>query len=125
VRGTWQTTSGGGGAGWVLLGICAVLLLGSGGAVEAVSAAFFDALIAAIIVVFLTAVAVGAWLVHRARNPSPEGVVRMPLVRSTVTHELPGPERPAIEQHVHYHFHGADGAAEATKILRRGQRPEQ
>jgi hypothetical protein len=78
-----------------------------------------DALIAAVAVVVLTAVAVGVFVVHRARNPSLDGFARTPLVRSTVAHELPGAERPAIEQHVHYHFHGAEGAGQAAEILRR------
>jgi hypothetical protein len=124
MHGTWQTTGGSGAGKWVLAGICAVLLLGSGGAVAAVSAALMDALIAAAAVTVLTVVAVGAFVVHRARNPSLEGVVRMPLVRSTVAHELPRPERPAIPQHLHLHFDGTDPAAVA-EILRRSQRPEQ
>jgi hypothetical protein len=131
VRGTWQTTDSGGGWKAALLAIGAVLLLGSGGAVAAVSEALIGALLAAVVVTALSVVALAAFLVHRARNPSPEGFVRLPGVRMPVRYELgPETERPAIEQsgprevhqHVHYHWHGAEAPAE---ILRRDQRPEQ
>ena len=59
----------------------------------------------------LVTVALIVFLWHRARNPSREGFVRTPLVRSTVVRELPGAERPAIgprEVHQHWHFHGVD-----------------
>jgi membrane protein implicated in regulation of membrane protease activity len=123
MRGTWQTTDSGGGWKAALLAIGAVLLLGSGGAVAAVSEALIGALLAAVVVTALSVVALAAFLVHRARNPSPEGFVRMGAVRMPVVQQLPG-ERPAIEQHVHFHFDGADPAAVA-EILRRSQRPEQ
>ena len=108
-----------------------LLLAGSGGAVAAVSAAVIDALLAAVAVTVLTAVAVGVFAVHRARNPSPEGFVRTPLVRSTVSARAAGPAAAAIGRPrrasctaLHFHFDGADAAAVA-EILRRSQRPEQ
>lgn len=133
MRGTWQTTGSGGSAAPVLLIIGVLLLLGSGGAVAAVSAALVDALWAALAVVVLTVVATVAVVVHHARNPSQEGLVRMPGVRAPVRYELPAPEpeRPAIGQsvprelHNHYHFYGTDPTSVAAEILRRSQRPEQ
>src|SRR5580704_7115961 len=115
----------------VLLLICFLLLAGSGGAVAAVSAAVIDALLAAVAVTVLSVIAVGVFLVHRARNPSPEGIVRLPGVRMPQRYELPDPERAAIgqavprelHQHVHYHYHGAEAPRE--EILRRTERPEQ
>ena len=121
MKGTWQTTDHSSSAP-VLLLIGVLLLAGGGGAVAAVSAAVIDALLAAVAVTVLTVIGLAVFVVHRARNPSPEGFVRTPLVHSTV-HELPAAERPAIPQHLHLHFDGADPAAVA-EILRRSQRPE-
>jgi hypothetical protein len=130
MKGTWQTTDHSSSAP-VLLLIGVLLLAGSGGAVAAVSAAVIDALLAAVAVTVLSVVALGVFLVHRARNPSPEGFVRLPGVRMPQRYELPDPERAAIgqaaprelHQHVHYHYHGAESPRE--EILRRDQRPEQ
>jgi hypothetical protein len=130
MRGTWQTTDSGSGWKAALLAICAVLLLGSGGAVAAVSEALIGALLAVAAVTVLSVVALAVFLVHRARNPSPEGFVRTAAVRMPVAQQLPG-ERPAIEQagprelHNHYHFYGTDPTSVAAEILRRSQRPEQ
>lgn len=122
-EGTGRTTGGGGKA--VLLILGALLLLGDGGAVAAVGAGMFDALLAAVVTVVLLIVALGAFLVHRARNPSPEGFVRTPAVRMPVAQQLPGPERPAIgsaprELHQHWHLHVGAGAdpAVVTEIMR-------
>jgi len=122
---------GSGGGTPVLLVIGAVLLLGSGGAVAAVSEALMGALIAVAAVTVLSVAALAVFVVHRARNPSPEGLVRLPGVRPPVRYEL-GPERPAIgpamprelHQHVHHHYHGTDPASVAAEIIRRSQRPE-
>ena len=111
MRGTWQTT-GGRSAAPVLLILGVLLLAGSGGAIAA-AGAVIDALFAAVAVVFLTAVALTVFLVRRARHGSP-------LVPVPVRYELPGPERPALPQHLHLHFDGADPAAVA-EILRRHQ----
>ena len=127
-EGQGRTVGGGGG---VLLIIGVLLLLGSGGAVAAVSAAVIDALLAAVAVTVLTVIAAVALVVHHARNPSQEGLVRLPGVRAPVRYELPDPQRAAIgeaaprelHQHVHYHYHGAEPPRE--EILRRDQRPEQ
>ena len=130
MKGTWQTTDHSSSAP-VLLLIGVLLLAGSGGAVAAVSAAVIDALIAALAVTVLTVIAGAVFVVHRLRNPSVEGIVRTPLVRSTARYELPDPQRAAIgeaaprelHQHVHYHYHGAEPPRE--EILRRTERPEQ
>lgn len=117
MKGTWQTTEGGGVPVLLVLGV--LLLAGSGGAVAAVSAAVIDALFAAVALVFLTAVALAVFLVRRARAELPGGIVRPP-----VRFELPAPERPAIPQHLHLHFDGADPAAVAEILRRHGERPE-
>jgi len=119
MRGTWQTTDSAGGWKAVLLAIGAVLLLGSGSAVAAVSEALIGALWAVAAVTVLSVVALATFLVRHAHNPPPGGFVRTPAVRMPVAQQLPG-ERPAIEQHVHLHFDGADPAAVA-EILRRHQ----
>ena len=131
MKGTWTTTDASSGGAPLLLIAGVLLLLGSGGAVAAVSAAVIDALLAAVAVTVLTVIAGAVFVVHRLRNPSVEGIVRTPLVRSTARYELPDPQRAAIgeaaprelHQHVHYHYHGAEQPRE--EILRRDQRPEQ
>ena len=130
MKGTWQTTDSGSAAP-VLLLVGVLLLAGAGGTVAAVSAAVIDALLAAVAVTVLTVIAGIAFVVHRARNPSQEGIVRLPGVRAPTRYELPDPQRAAIgeavprelHQHVHYHYHGAEPPRE--EILRRDQRPEQ
>ena len=122
MRGTWERTdSGSGGLALVLIVIAAVVF--GSGAAAAIDTALVALLIAAAVIAVLVTVALIVFLWHRARNPSPQGFVRTPLVRSSVVHELPGAERPALPQHVHFHFDGADPAAVA-EILRRQQRPE-
>ena len=131
MKGTWTTTGGSGSGAPALLIICALLLLGSGGAVAAVSAAVIDVLLAAVAVTVLTVVAAVVLVVLRVRNPSHEGLVRLPGVRMPTRYELPDPQRAAIgeaaprelHQHVHHHYHGAEPPRE--EILRRDQRPEQ
>ena len=68
-------TSGGGG---VVLLIALALLASHGGGVSAALAAVVIALAVAVV---LAVAGLGAYLVYRPRNPSPEGFVRTPLVR--------------------------------------------
>ena len=107
-------TSGGGG---VVLLIALALLAGHGGGVSAALAAVVIALVVAVV---LAVAGFAAYLVYRLRNPSPGGFVRTPVVRMPVLHELPGPERPALEP-VRLH---PEQLAELAEILRRSQRPE-
>ena len=132
MNGTWKTTDSGGGK-LAFLIICGLLLLGSGGAVAAVSAAVIDALWAALGVTVMVVIGVGAVVVHLARNPSQEGIVRLPGVRMPQRYELPDPQRAAIgeaaprelHQHVHYHYHEGRGRLVSKRSSRRDQRPEQ
>lgn len=118
-HGTWQETGGGGGIsgkGAALI-IAAVLLLSSGGgAVAAAASALADAVIVFFAVLAVTVPAAAWFTVRRARHP--EAFSR--VIPRPQFHELGG-ERPAIPQHVHFHFDGADPAAVA-EILRRSQR---
>jgi hypothetical protein len=115
MHGTWQTT--GGRSTRVVLLIGGILLMaGCGGA-----AAFLaDVLIAAGVILILGIGAMIALLVHRVRATDGRGGLEQRIVPAPVRYELPGPERPAIPQHVHFHFDGADPAAVA-EILRRHQ----
>jgi membrane protein implicated in regulation of membrane protease activity len=116
-QGTGQTVGGSSGAGAALLIIGAVILLGSGAA-AAIAAAVVVAIIVLAVVVVLSAAGLIAYLIWRARRdvaPSRRGIVPAPVV-----HQLAAPERPAIPQHLHLHFDGADPAAVA-EILRRHQ----
>jgi hypothetical protein len=133
MKGTWQTTDSGGSWKAALLVICALILLGSGGAVKLAHTAE-EAAWAAIGVTALVIVGGAAFLVWYAihsRDPSQEGFVRLPGVRMPQRYELPDPERAAIGQavprelhlHTHHHYHGAEAPRE--EILRRDQRPEQ
>ena len=124
MKGTWQTTDHGSGAG-VLLAIGALLLLGSGGAVAAVSEALLGALIAVAVVTVLAVGGLVVFLAHHARHPaeipSSRGIVPAPQ-----RFELPGAERPAIgaPQQLHLHFHGVD-ATDVAEIIRQQKPPEQ
>ena len=109
MRGTWERTDSGSGGLALVLIIIAAVVFGSGAA-AAIDTALVALLIAAAVIAVLVTVALIVFLWHRTRNPSPQGFVRTPLVRSSVVHELPG-ERPAIgprEVHQHWHFHGVD-----------------
>jgi Na+/H+ antiporter NhaB len=101
----------------VVLAVALAVIVGhSSGMISAVLAAL-------LIVAAVVAVTVTIAVVHRlrfARNPSPQG-----FIQAGPAQELGAEERPALPQHVHFHFGaGADPAAVA-EILRRSQRPEQ
>jgi hypothetical protein len=104
-------TSGGGG---VVLLIGLALLASHGGGISAALAAVIIALVVA---VALAVAGLGAYLVYRLRNPSPEGFVRTPAVRMPVVRDLPAAaprilEPPAVRLH-------PDQLAELAEILRR------
>jgi len=100
-----------GGGGRVVLLVALALLASHGG----VSAALAVVIVLAVAVVLAVA-GLGAYLAYRARNPSPGGFVRTPVVRMPVVCELPA-ERPAMRLH-------PDQLAELAEIIRRGARPE-
>lgn len=82
-------------------------------------------ILAGVFVLVLVALVASAWLlVYRVRHGEmPWAPMARRLNPPPVMHELPGPERRAIPQHVNFHFHGPDQAATAEAI-RRGQWPE-
>jgi endonuclease/exonuclease/phosphatase (EEP) superfamily protein YafD len=131
MKGTWQTTGGGG----FSLPIGAIL---GGVAIAAVVYGLFLAMARLVADVITAAVIAGFTLVfvavpllvlaglYRRRHGALPSLPR--LVPQVQHHELPGPERSAIGQsgprEVHYHFHDTDPTSVAAEILRRQQRPE-
>lgn len=129
MKGTWQTTDTGSGAPVALIIIIIAVLLGSGAA-AAIATAVVVALIALAVVVVLAVAGLIAYLIWRARRDMTAAPLRRGIVPAPVMHQLPGPERPAIDRtvprelHQHYHFHGVD-EDRVAQILRRTERPEQ
>jgi hypothetical protein len=121
MRGTWQTTDGGGGTIALVIG-AAVLAAAIAGPVAAAAAAVAEALIITIAVLGGLAAVAGTALVAyrlrqgRANRTTPVSFPR-PVPRRPVQ-ALPGPERPAIGRpaEVHLHFHGVT-AEEVAAIL--------
>jgi hypothetical protein len=62
-------------------------------------------------------------LLVRHGSPAGQGIVRAPIV-----HELPGPERPALEapaaRELHLHFHGTS-PQQVAEILRSHELPDE
>jgi hypothetical protein len=127
VKGTWETTEGGGsgGLGMGVLVFLAVVLLG-----PAVAAAVAELLHLLVIVAVVLAAAAGvgltafvAWRLRHRRQAAPWRVERI-----TPAPPRPSPlrsePRPAIEApqqvHIHHHWHGVD-AAEVAELIRRQQ----
>jgi hypothetical protein len=126
VHGTWQTTGGGGSGVPVTQIIAAGVLVGvAAGIAEAVAQFVDDVALLILITVFVLLVllvAGAAWaLVYRVRHGEPPWApLGRRVVPSPVVHQLGEPERPALPQHVHFHFDGADPAAVA-EVIRRQQ----
>lgn len=125
MRGTWQTTGGGGGLGAILGMIGAVVLVAAiAGPVAAAAAELARIVVTIVAVVAALAVAGGAALLayrvrhrHRPRAlPSPGARVLPPGAAAP----LQEPQRPAIEaaRQVHLHFHGVTAEDVAAIIAR-------
>jgi hypothetical protein len=126
MRGEWYTTDSGGGIRAPLLAGGALLLAASGGAAAAAIATAVIVVLIVIGTLVVLAVAGGvALLAYRVRHGSPagQGIVRAPIV-----HELPGPERPALEapaaRELHLHFHGTS-PEQVAEILRSHELPDE
>jgi hypothetical protein len=120
MKGTWQTSDhrATGGVALVLV-VIAAAVLGSGAA-AAIDTALVMLLIAAGVAAVLTTAALIAYLIWRPRRDTVAAPSRRGIVPAPVVHQLAAPQRPAIPQHLHLHFDGADPAAVA-EILRRHQ----
>ena len=120
-RGTWQTTSGsGGGSGTAVAVIAgAILVAALAGPVAAAVVSLVKALLVALAVV---AVMAGALLVlaWRLRRTQPVFHHRPQLLTARRQAVLPAqqPERPAIENHQHFHFHGVSADDVAAALAR-------
>lgn len=116
MKGTWQTDDRSPGGGVILL-VAGAVILAASGAAAAVATAVIVLLAAAAAVTVLTVAGLAVFLLYRARHPAPlsRGIVPAPAL-----HELPAPERPAIEpkRELHVHFHGTD-PEQVAEILRR------
>jgi hypothetical protein len=137
MKGTWQTTDdGGGGLGVVVLIIVGAALLGPaiGAAAVAVAAAVAElvhiVLIAVAVLLGLGAAGLAAYAgvrVHRWRTGAPArvSVPAPPPWRATAapraSRQVTSAPPPAIEQHIHHHWHGVDAADVAELIRRHGE----
>src|SRR5262249_31945477 len=120
MKGTWQTTDGGGTLAVPLAIGATVLAVMIAGPVAAAVGAVAEALVITIIV-FGALAAAGTVLVvwQRSRRPAAPLVTPSPLIHRPVQ-PLPGPAPPAIgaPREVHLHFHGI-AAEDVAEILRR------
>ena len=118
----WTPCKRGGGAGIVIIAL-AVLAIGSGAVSAAVSAAVTVLEIALLVIAALgtAGVIVAAVVIwRRFRASAYPGIVERGPVReaaaATVTSQVSAGTQPAIENHVHYHYHAADGREPARVI---------
>jgi hypothetical protein len=111
MRGTWQTTDGGGSGGLVLVVIVALVLIGSGAASAAASALASLLVTIAIVlgsVTVLAVLGVVAWLVWRPRQDRPARLITARPLHQLAAQpraELPAPASPAIEPGREVHLH--------------------
>jgi hypothetical protein len=136
VRGTWQTTDGGGPGGRLVLGVIAALVLvGSGGA-TAIASALVTILVAVACTITLAVLGIAGLLVYRARSERP----RRPIAARPVSQippkprvELESSRKPAIEPrrelgasevHHHLHLYGLTPEQIAAIVSQRGAYPE-
>jgi|RhiMetdeSRZDD1v2_1073273.scaffolds.fasta_scaffold166070_2 hypothetical protein len=125
MRGTWQTTDGGGG-GEIVLALLAVLAVAAiaGPVVAAVGGVVHILFVTAAVLVGVAAAAlVGfiAWRPYRWRHPSAARAAALPPGAAPAAKPLPEPQRAALERapevHVHHHWHGVS-AEDVAAILR-------
>jgi MFS family permease len=121
MQGTWRTTSSGSGLGTAILVIVvAALAVSAAPAVAGAAASLITAALWTVGIVAAAAVTGGAaYAVYRWRHPRRE----LPLqAQATIVRpaaaQLPPAAPPAIENHVHHHWHGVS-AEEVAAILRR------
>jgi hypothetical protein len=117
MRGTWQTTDGGGSGALVLVVVVALVLIGSGAASAAASA--IASLLVTIAIVLGSAIVLAvlgavAWLVYRARqdrpvlgrrDPSPS--IQATPIAARPVHQLAAEPQPQLEapgREVHLHL---------------------
>jgi hypothetical protein len=125
MRGTWQTTDGGGGCGGLVLAVIAVVLIGSGAASAAASAIVSALVTIAIILGSLIVLAVLGgigWLVYRARQDRPGRPIAPPVVSQlppAARPQLEGSDKPtAIEPTREVHLHLTVSPDQLAAILR-------
>jgi hypothetical protein len=131
MKGTWETTDGGGGS--TLLAVLAVLAAAAiAGPVLAAVATAVAELVRIVLIVAGTlaalavagVVAFAAVRVHRWRTSAPAraSLPAPPSWRAIQTppapRPLPASRPPAIEQHVHHHWHGVSAEDVAAIIAR-------
>jgi hypothetical protein len=125
--------SGGGGFGDILTvaGVILILAAVAGPVTAAVGALVHVLLITAALLLGLAGVAlVGfiAWRVHRYRHPDGARDTALPPGAARAAQPLPQPRRaaagqaPAIEQHIHHHWHGVT-PEDVAAIIRRQETP--
>jgi hypothetical protein len=127
MKGTWQTTDGGGG-GQIVLALLAVLAVAAvAGPVSAAAAELVHILlvIAAVLagVAAFALVAFIAYRVRRRRSLPVAARALLPPGQARAAQPLPAPQQRAIGQpavHIHHHWHGVD-AEDVAAIIRSHQ----
>ena len=133
-RGTWQGSgtfqTGGPDPAAVIAILAVILLLGSGGAAAAVMHAVTGLLVmlAVVVAVLMAAAVAGLFFVWRATRRR-EAAYAVSERHQRIMAEVRGmsqvpqkAEPPALEQHIHYHYHGGD-AREPLRVIRREVEP--
>jgi uncharacterized membrane protein YraQ (UPF0718 family) len=133
VKGTWETTEGGGGLGVVVLVIVATALLGPA-VVAAVAELLRVLLIVAGVIVGVGAASLAGLLAWRWRRwhqdaarampPLPRKMARaaQPLPKAQPAHALPTGRQRELPGGLHLHFHGVS-AEDVAAILRHQDQP--